>query len=150
MTDIAFYHLQHSPLERVLPKLLDRTLGAGKRALVRVGSRARAEALSAHLWAFDAASWLPHGTPGDGFEGDQPVWLTDQDENPNGADFLFLADGAEAEDIGAFERCFELFDGTDETALAAARLRWGDYKAAGHTLTYWQQTDQGKWEEKKS
>ncbi|MED5396188.1 MAG: DNA polymerase III subunit chi, partial [Pseudomonadota bacterium] len=38
MTEIAFYHLERSPLERALPKLLEKTLEAGKRALVVVGS----------------------------------------------------------------------------------------------------------------
>jgi DNA polymerase-3 subunit chi len=30
----------------------------------------------------------------------------------------------------------------------AARDRWKAYKAAGHALTYWQQTDRGGWEKK--
>ena len=34
MTDVAFYQLERSPLEQVLPKLLEKTLDAGKRALV--------------------------------------------------------------------------------------------------------------------
>jgi hypothetical protein len=49
MTDLAFYHLQKSPLEVVLPKLLEKTLAAGKRAIVLVSSTDRAEALAAHL-----------------------------------------------------------------------------------------------------
>ena len=41
-----------------------------------------------------------------------------------------------------------LFDGNDATALAAARILWTDLKEAGHDLTYWQQSDQGRWEKK--
>lgn len=148
MTDVAFYHLEHWPLERVLPKLLEKTLGAGKRALVKVGSEARAEALSQAIWTMEPNSWLPHGTQKDGKPDSQPIWLTADGVNANGAEFLFLADGAEADDLSAFERCFDLFNGKDEAAVGAARLRWKTCKDAGHDLTYWQQTPGGKWEKK--
>ncbi len=145
MTDIAFYHLQQWPLERVLPKLLEKTMEAGKRAAVMAGSEERVEALNALLWAYDRESWLAHGSARDGNAGDQPVWLTTMDETPNGATFLFLTDGATSARVGEFERCFEVFDGNDAAALEAARGRWKAYKEAGHALTYWQQTERGGW-----
>jgi len=147
VTDIAFYHLQRSPLERALPKLLERTLEHGKRALVLASSSARVEALAGHLWTYDQDSWLPHGTPKDGYPEDQPVWLSTADENANGAQFLFLTDGATSGHVSDYERCFELFDGNDEAAVAAARERWRGYRDQGHALTYWQQGDKG-WVEK--
>ncbi|MDP6928016.1 MAG: DNA polymerase III subunit chi, partial [Rhodospirillales bacterium] len=62
MTDVAFYQLERSPLEQVLPKLLEKTLDAGKRALVVAGSEARIEALNGALWSYYQDSWLPHGS----------------------------------------------------------------------------------------
>lgn len=143
MTEIAFYHLERSALEDALPKLLEKTVAAGKRAVVIMGSPERVEALNAHLWTYDPESWLPHGSAADGAPEDQPVWLTAEDENPNGAQYLFLADGATCASVAAFERCFELFDGTDPAAVQAARARWKAYQEAGHTLAYWQQTERG-------
>ncbi|MCW8915641.1 MAG: DNA polymerase III subunit chi [Magnetovibrio sp.] len=148
MTDIAFYHLTRSPLEAALPKLLEKSLEAGKRAVVVAGSSQRVEALNSTLWTYEAASWLPHGSAKDKHGEDQPVWLTDVHENPNSATFLFLTDGAVCEDIGAYERCFELFDGTSPETVNTARERWKSYKAAGHELTYWQQTESGGWSKK--
>ncbi|MCW8835663.1 MAG: DNA polymerase III subunit chi [Rhodospirillales bacterium] len=148
MTEISFYHLQQAPLALALPKLLEKTLAAGKRAVVVVGSEERAEALSGDLWTYSPDSWLPHGTEKDGHPADQPVWLTTKDENPNGATFLFLADGAESAKVADFERCFDLFDGNDDDAVKAARDRWAAYRAAGHDLAYWQQTESGGWEKK--
>ncbi|QNT69288.1 DNA polymerase III subunit chi [Defluviicoccus vanus] len=148
MTDVAFYHLQRSPLEKVLPKLLEKTLAAGRRALVRTGSAERAEALATTLWTYDPGGWLPHGTAEDGNPADQPIWLTDSDENANGAAFLFLTDGASSDQLAQFERGFDLFDGNDPAAVAAARERWKVWKAAGHVLTYWQQSETGAWERK--
>ncbi len=152
MTEIAFYHLEKLPLERVLPKLLEKTLEAGKRALVLTGTDDRAEALAGHLWTYDEGSWLPHGTPKDGSPEDQPVWLAAVDDNPplnpNGAQFLFLTDGAASSDVEGFERCFEIFDGADAEAVAAARGRWKAYDKAGHDLTYWRQGDDVRWRKK--
>ncbi len=148
MTEIAFYHLEKLPLERVLPTLLEKTLATGKRALVMAGSDERVEALANLLWTYEQGAWLPHGSEKDGNPEDQPVWLAAADDNPNGAEFLFLTDGAATEKVGDFERCFELFDGRDETAVAAARSRWKAYADAGHDLTYWRQTAAGGWEKK--
>jgi DNA polymerase III subunit chi len=135
-------------LDKVLPKLLARTLDAGKRALVLTGSDTRTESLTGLLWTDEADAWLPHGNITDGNPADQPIWLAEGSDNANDAQFLFLTDGAEHDDISGFERCFELFDGNDDEALTAARTRWKTYLDAGHTLTYWQQGDRGGWEQK--
>lgn len=148
MTEISFYHLQRWPLERALPKLLEKTLEAGKRAVVMAASDERVEYLNGFLWTYDPNSWLPHGGPREGQAEEQPVWLTTADENPNGAVFLFLTDGAASEKVADYERCFDLFDGNDATAVQAARERWKAFKEAGHELTYWQQTERGGWEQK--
>ena len=150
MTEIAFYHLQVVPLERALPKLLEKTLAAGKRALVMAGSEERVEALNGHLWTYEPGSWLPHGSGRDGDSEDQPVWLACDDANPNAAEFLFLTDGATSDRMDAFERCFDVFDGRDAAAVDAARARWKAYTAAGHALTYWRQTESGGWEKKQT
>ena len=145
MTEISFYHLTARPLEWALPKLLERTLEVGERALVMVASQHRVDSLNAHLWTYDANSWLPHGAEKDGNASEQPIWLTAGIDNPNDAGFLFLADGATLDDVAGFKRVFELFDGRNDEAVAAARGRWTTYKEAGHTLSYWQQDDRGRW-----
>jgi DNA polymerase-3 subunit chi len=132
----------------VLPRLLERTVQAGKRAVVLLGSAERVEALNAHLWTYDPGSFLAHGSARDGNAERQPVWLTHVEENPNGAQFLFVADGARATRPQDWERVSEIFDGRDDAILADARDRWRDYKNAGHGLEYWQQGERGGWEKK--
>jgi DNA polymerase-3 subunit chi len=148
MTDIGFYHLQRMPLERALPKLLEKVLERGLRAVVIAGSEERVEALNTALWTYEQDSFLPHGSARDGNAEAQPVWLTVEDENPNGATVLVLTDGTDSPQLDRYERCVLMFDGTDEAALAAARRRWQAYKTAGHKLTYLQQTEHGGWEQK--
>jgi len=163
MTEIGFYHLTRTAAEAALPQLLGRTLAAGERAVVLCRTEARLAALDEALWACAQPDWLPHGTARDGDADLQPIWLTtmgqagmdqagmDQagaDEAPNGARFLFLVEGAETVRLTAFVRVFDLFDGNDADAVAAARARWSAAQAAGHTLTYWQQGERN-WERKR-
>lgn len=143
MTEIRFYHLERSTLESALPTMLERVLARGQRALVVLGTKERMNALNAHLWTYRPESFLPHGTAEDGAADRQPVFLSTEARAPNGAQVIFLADGAEAQDLAGYELCVELFDGADEAAVAAARRRWRAYKDAGHQLTYWRQGDQG-------
>ncbi len=148
VTEVNFYHLTRSSLEDALPRLLHKTLQAGERAVVMLGSPERVDALNTHLWTHDPNSFLPHGSSREGEAERQPVWLTHLDENPNRATFLFVADRARSERIGDYKRCFELFDGRDEAAVLESRERWKAYKQAGHTVVYWQQTTSGGWEKK--
>ena len=145
MTEIRFYHLTRKTLEQVLPELLEKTLERGLRAVVMTGSAERAEYLTQMLWTYDPNKFLPHGNAKDGNAGLQPIWLTAEDERPNGAEVLFLTDGAISWRLNDYARVCYIFDGTDPDALASARQRWSVDKAAGHELSYWQQTDKG-WE----
>ena len=144
-TEVSFYHLTVSSLEDALPKLLAKTLQAGERAVVMVGSPERADALNNHLWTFDPASFLPQGAARDGEAERQPIWLTHIDENPNGARFLFLADRARSDRMSGFSRCFELFDGRDDSALDSARAQWRALKPGPAMLSYWRETEEGGW-----
>jgi DNA polymerase-3 subunit chi len=148
VTEVRFYHLQRMALERALPMLLERTLERGWRAVVLADSDERVQALNGQLWTYGKDSFLPHGTAREGDAELQPVWLTHQDENPNGANVLFLVDGAESAHLGAFELCCDMFDGRDEAAVAQARARWSACKKTGLHLTYWQQDERGRWEKK--
>jgi DNA polymerase-3 subunit chi len=147
VAEIGFYHLLTTPIERALPRLLERARAQGYRIVVRAASSERVEHLNTLLWTWDEASFLAHGSARDGNPASQPIWLSDGQDNPNGATMLVLLDGVEAEDLSSFARCADFFDGNDDAAVAAARERWRRAAASGHTLTYWQQTAAG-WEKK--
>ena len=44
-----------------------------------------------------------------------------------------------------YERVALLFDGRDEEAVAEARREWSAVKAAGATLSYWREGEDGGW-----
>lgn len=148
MTDIRFYHMITKRLEQALPELLAKAVTLHPRIIVKADSREAVEMLDRALWTHDPAGFLPHGCQQDGFEAQQPVWLTTEDDNPNGATMLVLAGGATSPQVADFALCCEMFDGNDEQAVLDARARWSAYKAAGHDLTYFQQDDNGRWVKK--
>ncbi len=146
MTEVRFYHLTRSTLESALPKMLEKTLERGQRAVVLAGSPERVEALASYLWTYNDRGFLPHGSAKDGHAEDQPIWLSHRDERPNGAQVLFLTDGATSQRLDDYELCAVLFDGNDAAALTAAREQWRGLKDSDHDLTYWQQDEDGRWE----
>jgi DNA polymerase-3 subunit chi len=146
MTPVFFYHLERQSLEAVLPKLLATSLERGWRVVVQAGSEERSEAIAQHLWSYEEESFLPHGTKADGLPDLQPVWITAEDENPNNANIRFYVDRAEVGDVAGLTRAVILFDGKDAEAVEAARAGWKRFKAAGHEVSYWQQDEQGRWQ----
>lgn len=146
MAEVRFYHLTRNTLEQALPPILEKVIERGWRAVIRTGSNDRSESLSETLWTYRDEGFLPHGTMRDGNPADQPVWITDSDENPNGANTLILTDGVLRSDLTADLICL-IFDGSDAELVASTRAAWAEYKNAGHDLTYWQQGDKG-WEKK--
>jgi DNA polymerase-3 subunit chi len=143
MTGIRFYHLMQKSLEQALPELLEKTIERQWRAVVMAGSPERVEALTSHLWTYKPDSFMPHGSAVDGNAEQQPIWVTAEDECPNGATVLFLTDGAASARIGDYQLVCEIFDGNDDAAVTAARSRWSQYKSSGFELSYWQQNERG-------
>jgi len=148
MTEIRFYHMRQKQLDQALPEILTKALAGGYRIVIRAGDETQAERLNDLLWTYRPDSFLPHGMQKDGYAEDQPVWITSQDENPNGADVLILTSGSTTINKGDFKLCCEMFDGRDAEMVKSARERWKLYQEQGFDITYWQQNDKGGWEKK--
>jgi DNA polymerase-3 subunit chi len=148
LAEVLFYHLQYQPLEKVLPVLLGKCLERGWKVVVQAGTPERVRALDDALWTYSDDAFLPHGTAEDGVPETQPILLTTDDINPNGAEVRVLIDNVPSGDLSAYARALVLFDGGNDEALAFERERWKALKAGGHQVTYWQQDDTGRWEKK--
>jgi DNA polymerase III subunit chi len=152
LAEVLFYHLEHRPLDDVLPSLIEKTIERGWRAVIQAGNPERVEALDQLLWTFKEGSFIPHGTAKAGHAAHQPVFLTAGNENPNGATVRFMVDGAQMEpletQLAAYTRVVFMFNGNDAHELSTARTAWKSIKAAGATATYWQQSESGGWQKK--
>lgn len=148
MAEVLFYHLTESTLEEVLPGLLEKSLERGWKAVVQAGTEERRDALDVHLWTFREESFLAHATDREPYQTDQPVLLTTGTGNGNGAEIRFIVDSAMPPDLASYQRAVFLFDGHDEGQVEIAREQWKRLKAESHTVTYWQQTPERRWERK--
>ena len=147
MTEVLFYHLEHRPLESVLPVLLEKSLERGWRVVIHTTLEERVDALDGHLWTFRDDSFLPHGTFREATAADQPVLLTAGDDNPNGATVRVLIDRAPIpENASDYQRVVVLFDGSDEDAVGEAREAWQAVKARGFDPTYWRAGADSRWQ----
>lgn len=145
MTTIQFYHLLSTSRERAVPKLMEKALAAGNRVVILLDNDTALKQLSDALWTADPEGFLPHGALRDGHAQHQPIFLSLTDTNPNHADLLCVLDGSQPASLTNYTKVLDVFDGTDETATAAARTRWAAYKAQGFALQYIKQQPGGGW-----
>src|SRR5690606_21254210 len=130
MSEIRLYRAVKSSLDQVLPSILAKAVAGGRRIVVLLPDKQSVERYNEWLWTFQADSFLPHGAAKDGHAEQQPIWLTDHEENPNGAQILVTL-RAEKETIAdftaSFDLCCDLVDGRIEQDTQAARKRWLAY-----------------------
>ena len=139
-----FYHLERQAVSEALPELLEKTLSRGWRALVRCVDAELLDSLDERLWTDRPEVFLAHGRAGEAHADRQPILLTREDQNENGAEVLFILDEPPSA-VAGFKRVVVVIDGKDEPAIARARRLWANYKAAGMTLAYWRQQETGGW-----
>jgi DNA polymerase-3 subunit chi len=148
MTAVQFYHLTSTPLERALPKLLEKAVAGGFKTLLVADSEEYAERLNELLWTYDAGSFLPHGSIQEPNPEAQPVLVSTTMEPVNGANLLVVTNGAIPDNNDQFGRIIDIFDGSNPQIVEKARARWTSYKQTNCEMTYMRQTDSGGWEKK--
>lgn len=149
MTEVSFYQVMNATpasVDATLPALLEKALKSGKTVVVKCPSVERMERLDEALWSYKPESFLPHGTKEDANSENQPIFLTTEDENPNGAEILVTVSGATSTDFSSFERVLDMFEASD-IQKQNARMRWKDLKDKGYPLTYYAY-ENGKWGKK--
>ena len=143
---VGFYHLTRTPLERALPKLLEKAHGTNKSVLLLAHTQ-RMEALDQLLWTYSPDSFMPHAVAGAGADDAQPVLIADR-VAPR--EIICVTNGDYIDQTADCERVLDMFDGNNDQQLQQARGRWKQYKEAGCVMSYFQQTDAGGWEKKAS
>jgi DNA polymerase III subunit chi len=148
VAEILFYHLTETKLEDALPSLLERSVERNWNVVVQTGTEERRDALDNHLWTYSADGFLPHACDGEEAIEQTPILLTTAQHNPNNATVRFLVDSAVPSALETYERVIFMFDGHDEGQVEDARAHWKALKSQAHTLTYWQQNAEKRWEKK--
>jgi DNA polymerase-3 subunit chi len=139
---VDFYHLESSPIDRVLPSICDKILATGKRLLI-VAEASELATLDDLLWTYSNDSFLPHARRERPNPELQPILLSDTPEPLNGATNIALGDGRWREEALGFARTFYLFGSAQ---LGPARTAWRALKGnEAVEPRYWKQDERGKW-----
>ena len=145
MTEIRFYHLQQTPLERALPSIAQRVVAGGGQLLIVSSDEAQRDAIDRLLWSYSPESFLPHGQAGGDDDAAQLILIADKAEPTNQAANIALIDGQWREEALRFDRAFHFFDAD---RIADARIAWKSLADRdGVERRYWKQDDAGKWEQ---
>ena len=150
LLQIDFYHLRDADLATPLAMLAHKTVTSGHKLLILAQKDCHA-AISESLWSFRPDSFLAHAADKDQGHEHAQIWLTsDVAANQIDARFLALTAGLEPPEVQKFDRVFNLFDGTSETTVSAARDSWKRWSGADDiTCRYFAQDDKGRWCQKK-
>ncbi len=101
--EVLFYHLERTPLNQVLPGLLEKSLERGWRAAVVTGDSEQLAPIDKHLWTYRDDSFLPHATEaGSDDPATEPVLLQTMPQFSDGPpanapQILFLVNDARPE-----------------------------------------------------
>ena len=146
VTEIFFYHTNQERLFRVMRRLLQKSLAAGWKVLLLAGNESALAKMDSDLWISPKDDFLPHGVAGKPFASEQPILLSLQPTRLNGAEFLFMFDGAELApaETDHWRRISLVFCGDRSDELDSARSLWSKMAKAGLYVQYWQEIG-GRW-----
>jgi DNA polymerase-3 subunit chi len=124
---------------RMACEVVRKHVAAGRKLVVYTRDEQRLAHFDRLLWSFDPTAFIPHVHADDALAADTPVVLTLQPPDPPtakpGADqpWLLNLDLQCPPGVAHFERVLEIVSNHDEDKQAA-RERWAQYKADGHTV----------------
>ena len=141
---VQFYHLTETPLEKALPRVLEKAYQQGIRCLVVAKDEAQATLLDQALWTYHPQAFLPHGMDTGPEPARQPILLATDETDANGAT-LFCTTAGRIPARG-YERVVDMVDGFDDAGIARAQERRAAYRAQGAQLRCFRQ-EKGAWVE---
>lgn len=149
MPQISFYHLTASTRDEAMPKLLEKVLESGSRAVLIAGDKAEQDHFDNLLWSVGGTRLIPHDISGGEDDSIQPVLISTSEENNNKADFLVITGSKGGDYYNSFDRTLYIFNGNDSSELDFARSRWKELKSKSDLeMKYYFQNDKGNWQEK--
>ncbi len=144
---VSFYHLKFTPLEKVVPRLVDKVYASGLRALILVENDERLAQLNTSLWTYSTLAFLPHGCrlDSEATKNQQPIWLSTTFENPNQSTVCVVTNQVVVENSEAFgfDRILDIFDATLPENIENFQKRHSFYAAKNATIAIWEQTKEG-------
>jgi DNA polymerase-3 subunit chi len=146
MTEVSFYHLSSSPLEKALPKLVEKIYSLGSRVTILCENQSLIPVIDDLLWSYSTKTFLAHATCNDPLKEKQPIYITNSEENPSDASILISIGENIPSNYNQFEKYIDIFSSSNDKELVAARVRYKKLKELGKQIKYWKQDQTGNWE----
>ena len=145
MTNVNFYHLKTINIYLALTKLLEKALPNEKNILVRTDSSRITNEIDEFLWSYDLSSFIPHSKLGDQDFKMSPIYITDEENNLNNADILFIMSTPKfsVQEILTLKRTFILFNNNDLEFLKLIENVWLKLEDSEIERNYWVQEREG-------
>ncbi len=141
---INFYQVTSATFEKSVCQLLEKCYQTGKNTLVKVGDVDFQELINKTLWTFSQKSFIPHGSINDPLPNQQPILITDKENNINNADILVCI-GCEFDKIDQFSRIMIIFYEHNNLQREICRNLYLKYKALSYEIKYYKQLENGAW-----
>lgn len=136
--EINIYHIIEDNLVTSVIKLLNKVYSSGCRCLFFSPLKERIDVINNSLWTFSTNAFIPHGTKSMGFKELQPIYLTDEYENPNNATVLLMMDTFDYTKFNHnFEKIMLVF--ADINKVDEAYKIYQDLKNENKIVNYWKQ-----------
>ena len=109
-SEINFYEVEDQIVKSIVPLLL-KILDEKKKVLIFSTNKSEIEEIDKSLWSYGKNKFIPHITIFDkNFDvARQPILLTDQEHNSNGADYLVFLSEPSKKFLENFNRSFYFF-----------------------------------------
>jgi DNA polymerase IIIc chi subunit len=146
--EVNFYQIENiieTPIAKTMAPLLLKILEEKKKTLIYSKEIALIKAIDNELWNFGRNKFIPHVTVFDqGFVAlKQPIFITNEENNHNEADYLLLLDEASKDFVSKFSRIFYFYD---LSKIQAAKKAATSYKPIATDFNcYKKDSASGKW-----
>nr|CRH06616.1 putative DNA polymerase III, chi subunit [Candidatus Magnetococcus massalia] len=141
---VRFYQLATDTRERALLKIVHKVYGLKMRCCLVAESAEQAKWVDDHLWRYPPDSFLPHGMAHEEMATEQPILISDQPQDSNGATVVVMLGSQPLEKLEQFDMLVD-FVPSDDESRRGSRLRYKHYLDAGCTMEYWIQDAKGGW-----
>lgn len=142
--ELSFYQVTDGNLVPSVIKILAKVYASEQRGIFYSPIAERVQVVDKTLWTFSTNEFIPHGDKTLGFTDLQPIYFTSEEENPNHAEVLVMADSLDYGDWQTkFQRVIYIFEDADMSKKAFQLFQ--DLQKKRENVNYWKQSENG-WE----
>ncbi len=139
-------YLVLSPVEKIIPRLLEKVYEAGERCLFHVPSEEEAEEWNKLLWTYTQKSFLPHGTTKDVYPERHPIWISSKMQNINNSSVFLTMEALKDIPATHFTKIIYVLCIHTQDGITLAQQHIKEYTNKKLNLKIWRQTPDSKWQ----